>query len=98
MNKPHKHAEVIKAWADGVEIEYRDPPDEQWSDAPCPNWYTSLEYRVKPQPKKYKVDVWLTFKKKDGVFITSWSREPPSYIIPDEIVIHHTLEGELPNV
>lgn len=23
MNKPHKHAEIIKAWADGHQIEYR---------------------------------------------------------------------------
>ena len=23
MNKPHKHAEVIKAWADGAVIEYK---------------------------------------------------------------------------
>lgn len=27
MGKPHKHAALIKAWADGAEIEYRIAPE-----------------------------------------------------------------------
>ena len=58
MKKPHKHAELIKAWADGAEIEYRDrcsniqvnawsplPPQGDWDDHP------DFEYRIKPEPK-----------------------------------------------
>ena len=49
----HRHAEVIKAWADGAEIEVRTP---------CFNWFLCTKnnppawddesvYRVKPTPK-----------------------------------------------
>lgn len=52
--KPHKHAEVIKAWADGHAIQYRNGTTiTSWTDMPTctPNWYEGVEYRVKPEPK-----------------------------------------------
>lgn len=50
VNKPHKHAEVIKAWADGAEIEYRDPSGgDPWELIPDPHWIPEFEYRVKPK-------------------------------------------------
>lgn len=53
MNKPHKHAEIIKAWADGASIEVRDPfnPMSEWRTINPPRWADNLEYRVKPEPK-----------------------------------------------
>ena len=52
MKKPHKHAELIKAWADGAEIEekyydgiWRPFNDGQWMDN------NPWEYRIKPEPK-----------------------------------------------
>ena len=52
--KPHKHAAVIKAWADGAEIQSRCG-DSGWVDCSAPHWYGASEYRVKPQEviKKY---------------------------------------------
>jgi hypothetical protein len=52
--KPHKWAKEIKAWADGQEIEmYKGLGDDIWDDAPNPNWNnSSLQYRIKPQPKE----------------------------------------------
>lgn len=47
--KPHKHAEVIKAWADGHTIQYRFDPTFNWHDASAPSWREHIEYRVKPQ-------------------------------------------------
>jgi hypothetical protein len=49
--KPHKHAEVIKAWADGAKIEYRNNNMKDWDDMPecSPLWYETVEYRIKPQ-------------------------------------------------
>lgn len=47
MNKPHKHAELIKAWADGVEIEYFN---DGWHFRECPAWDEDTVYRIKPQP------------------------------------------------
>lgn len=51
MNKPHKHAEVIKAWADGAEIEVFYSHSLKWQPVTCPTWCPSTEYRVKPEPK-----------------------------------------------
>jgi hypothetical protein len=48
--KPRKHAELIKAWADGAEIETL-ACDGKWHLRPCPEWYESCQYRIKPQPK-----------------------------------------------
>ena len=48
--KPHKHAEVIKAWADGHEIQYRmqGTARTEWIDSDTPTWNETKEYRVKP--------------------------------------------------
>ena len=50
MNKPHKHAEIIKDWAEGAEIEARFPPNGVWVPATKPAWDEHTEYRVKPVP------------------------------------------------
>ena len=48
MNKPHKHADLIKAWADGAIIE--GFIDGMWIEA-RPTWNENAEYRIKPEPK-----------------------------------------------
>lgn len=52
--KPHKWAEIIKAWADGKPIQYKylDWKDSEWkdNDMPLPRFDISdLEWRVKPE-------------------------------------------------
>lgn len=49
MKTPHKHAELIKAWADGAEIEKFD--GKTWREVKIPIWYPNDEYRIKPEPK-----------------------------------------------
>lgn len=55
-NKPHKHAELIKKWADGAVIQVKTLSGT-WVDA-CDNnpfWEPNHEYRVKPTlVKKWK--------------------------------------------
>lgn len=52
MKKPHKHAELIKAWADGAVIQYRYNANIPWHDATSPQWWEyECEYRIKPEPK-----------------------------------------------
>jgi hypothetical protein len=48
----HKHADLIKAWADGAKIqEYKIHLDE-WRDiSPYPVWDEQLVYRIKPEPR-----------------------------------------------
>jgi hypothetical protein len=48
----HKHAEVIKAWADGAIVEEYRPNLNQWVEPqPYPIWDARFSYRIKPEPK-----------------------------------------------
>ena len=51
MRKPHKHAEVIHAFADGAEIQYQNPCGKVWRDIKEPSFLDNFNYRVKPEPK-----------------------------------------------
>lgn len=53
MGTPHMHAAVIKAWADGAEIQVLQAGGV-WVDFKnyTPTWNPDKEYRVKPQPVK----------------------------------------------
>lgn len=49
MNKPHKHAALIKAWADGAEIQ--ELFDGTWRNTFYPRWHETTGYfRIKPTP------------------------------------------------
>ena len=50
--KPHVHAELIKAWADGAEIQYRAIPGRgDWLNGHQHMiWDHFAEYRIKPEP------------------------------------------------
>lgn len=55
QNKRHVHADLIIAWANGAEIEYRrivrrGTPDK-WDDAKQPAWDEHTAYRIKAEPK-----------------------------------------------
>ena len=61
MGKPRKHAELIKAWADGAEIQYRDGSiygmkGGEWFDCKYfPQFHEDGVYRIKPEPKPDEV-------------------------------------------
>lgn len=48
---PHKHAALIKAWADGAIIEARYAANGNWLLATTPIWSDDYEYRIKPVKK-----------------------------------------------
>ena len=48
MATPKKHSEIIKAWADGYEVEAYNPERDVWVSTPEPGWFDDIEYRVKP--------------------------------------------------
>lgn len=63
MKTPHKHAELIKAWADGAEIEFFLRTENCWRLTKEPSWGEALEYRIKPEPKpdvRYYCNVYKT--------------------------------------
>ena len=50
--KPHKHAELIKAWADGAEIQVKCCGIwHDYSGGDSPIWCPDHEYRIKPEVK-----------------------------------------------
>lgn len=51
MGQPHKHAELIKAWADGAQIQYRENHTDEWKTTSIPIWSIRCHYRIKPEPK-----------------------------------------------
>jgi hypothetical protein len=59
VNKPHKHAELIKAWADGAEIEVYNQIGDCWYSATVPLWDERNQYRIKPEPKKVLVYLYV---------------------------------------
>lgn len=62
MGTPHKHAEVIKAWAEGEPIQIWESVRGQWIDWPdnlAPSWFESRQYRVKPkEPRRFWINVY----------------------------------------
>lgn len=50
MGVPHKHAELIKAWADGAEIQWLNH-DGRWLFVNYPGWGTNEKYRINPASK-----------------------------------------------
>ena len=51
QNKPHVHAECIKAWADGAIIEHRGEITGRWNYCHSPSWNPNSNYRVQPVKK-----------------------------------------------
>ena len=59
--KPHKHAELIKAWADGAEIEYFNTTCNTWEPIfQGWSWDSKLrvDMRIKREPKPDVVQFW----------------------------------------
>lgn len=57
MPKPHKYAKIIKAWADGIEIQMKYE-DGSWRDLTrnYPTW-EAIDYRIKPKPQQ--IEGWI---------------------------------------
>ena len=76
MPTPHKHAALIKLWADGAEIEYLDcGVDWEPVGRVGPIWDAAIEYRVKPTPKPNTV-TWHNVHSENGRISSSHSTDP----------------------
>ena len=85
--KPHKHAELIKAWADGAIIEryWTDlrTGHQYWMIDNEPMWEEYEEYRIKPEPKP------------DVVMETVLKLEPfPKFVMHGKPNLKLTFDGE----
>jgi hypothetical protein len=80
MNTPHKHAELIKAWADGADIEFRwNGGRDDWRRITAPRWDQDGDYRIKPEPKPDVVDyVFVGAFHRISACQLEWARETNS--------------------
>ena len=97
--KQHKHAALIKAWADGAEIQYLGAAESGWMTVPNPTWKGLGEYRIKPHVHQGLIDAYMNGALiQYNYFAGGWSDCPqPCWggdteyrIKPEEVVI----EGE----
>lgn len=51
VSNPRVHADLIKKWADGAQIQVLDSVKKEWCDVHnnVPLWHPDVEYRVKPE-------------------------------------------------
>ena len=81
MGKPHKHAELIKAWADGYDIEYFE--FDAWWYTTFPTWDLDKKYRIKPEPKPDVVRYgWAQYNERVGIDVApddAWYQEHESH-------------------
>ena len=47
QQKPRMHSELIKAWADGADIELYYPGTKKWIPISVPRWWETSIYRIK---------------------------------------------------
>ena len=74
--KQHIHAELIKQWADGAEIEY-STDGITWRLAPTPMWFTDAFYRLK-QDRVFRYG-WLFRLNNDTIKPSEiWHNKPTS--------------------
>jgi hypothetical protein len=85
-NTPHKHAEIIKAWADGMTIQFWD--NDAWEDCTSdagPSWNYEAKYRIKPVPDRVSfADVYVNL---------AYARYPKSYDAQNFMKDHFVLLG-----
>jgi len=67
--KPHKHAEVIHAWANGAKVQMKWE-SVGWQDSTDPTWSPEWEYRIKPSEKVVR---WLWIFEDNGIWSVTHS-------------------------
>jgi len=73
---PHKHAALIKAWADGAQIERKNSRGD-WFYVYAPDWDVDEEYRIQPEPKIEikRIFVSLNENSLSGIFMIASSKD-----------------------
>jgi hypothetical protein len=63
----HKHADLIKQWADGAQIQWFHDHYGIWQDiVSSPYWMDGVQYRIKPEEKQPVVRWKCVYKSANG--------------------------------
>lgn len=61
----HKHADLIRAWADGAQIQVFSKRWKRWMDTAKPTWDDDSQYRIKTEQHIWESH--MTFERNDVV-------------------------------
>jgi hypothetical protein len=72
----HVHCDLIKAWAEGAQIQLKGADGSIWYDVANPTWNGNDSYRIKPSPPvtKYRW-VYIGCTGKEDITIGWFSKE-----------------------
>ena len=99
--KPHKYAAVIKAWADGAEVQYRTNGQAVWQDwvstsySAIPSFRDDVEWRLKPAPVKLMYRVALLKDAAGYRFVAIETHERAAHIFGNDDFIKWASEWEM---
>ena len=83
----HKHCDLIKAWADGAEIQSKGENDREWEEERCPRWYVNTAYRIKPEVKKFRVGSYRSYVKRENTpFVVSTNSDADGWELSEDFV------------
>ena len=96
MNKPHKHAEFIKAKADGATIQFQykgSDSDSIWHDMVEDDWQfqDNLQFRIKPPAPKWP-ETTMTGKELHEIYMGDSGIPRESIVVVANAAIAHALE------
>ena len=94
MKTPRKHAEIIKQWADGAQIEYYCNRIKKWQHVDHPIWNNTTEYRVKPEVKPDKI-LYGRIEDLGAAIDNAWSADVvyTSYNCKPNLNVEYTIDG-----
>jgi hypothetical protein len=92
--KPHIHAQMIIAWANGESIEFSEKGKEYWNAADFPSWNVALDYRIKKEPAYPKTT--LTGEVLVGMFYDCQDDVKDSHVhVANEAIKHFIVSGDM---
>lgn len=91
--KSHKHAELIKKWADGAHIQILGIDGETWIADTHPNWHLDNKYRTKPERKFPKTS--LTTQELNSIYDTSHTIHQAMFNVANMAIKQYILDIEL---
>jgi len=80
MKTPHKHADLIKAWTDGAEIEIGWAEHNDWEVIKNPQWDRNWQFRIKPEPKPEQDWEGIAADQAMTIALMKSEQEPVAYI------------------
>ncbi|MEN9491124.1 MAG: hypothetical protein RJA63_1573 [Pseudomonadota bacterium] len=99
--KPHVHAAVIKAWADGADVQFKPNDLNGWQDwvistfGATPSFSVDWQWRVKTTPVKLMYRVALMKDRNDFFTTTVDSMEEAAEIFGDSEFVKWASEWEM---